>query len=1062
MKKLLVLFFTLSFFVSFGQLQLPYPYKNTHFPAGPPDYYLHDKTTDLPWASTSAILAAVTVNERYVGQLFQVGDPWVYYTFANVTDKNTGTLTPYASGGGVGALLAANNLSDLVNAATARTNLGITLPSGAIVGTSDTQTLTNKTLTSPTLTTPALGTPSQLILTNATGLNLNTGVTGILPVSAGGTGTTTPALVAGTNVTITGTWPNQTINSTGGGGGGSYTASSPITLTGSAFGINDAVANGTGKGAASFETNDFNSSAGNISIDYTNAQKATTSLPGLLTAADFTAFNNKGGYTWIETFDDDPTLSGGQTSGLNNTFTLSHTPSSLNNVSVNGVLLDQNQYSLSGATLTLLDRNLRTLNTSSITRSGTTATAVTQYGYSEMVVGSVITVSGASNSALNGTFFVTSVSGGTFTYTTTTSGTISAVTNASISFYAPPSKKSSVKVEYLYSSAQSAPTRYATGNINNVVFYGNSLFYGVGSEHNVSDVATQLKAMLPSVPFRVVNLGSPGITTSALDTYINQVLAPQLSTSYNKNIIIVSEIVNDHAIHPGNSDATLFATYKTLCQNIKALNAGYIVVATTILNTSGYISEGSRVAINNMIIADPSFYDYLINTTANTAIGVAGANTNTTYYNSDGLHLYPEGYYEWAKAMYPTIMTAAGVTAQDISTLPVLTSNNYVLREGGNYNLATATSANLGTARNIPLNFKTFGATRGSIAANGAWTFNPSVYARYAKAVRITPVVGSSDITDTLRTLYIGGTQSTANTKFNQVEVHNSTGVQILAVGNSALATGVGTGLSDIDASASQIRTGNLVITQDVNSPSAPTSGMLNFKSGFDATGNAYFMGINTSLGLLQYNAPFGHYFTIGNNAVFGVGTSNNIVAPYANAFSIEGSSDIPITTKTGLVFRAPGGTGNDVIITRNAGGYGLIYHTGSLGFGFHRWTVGDDSYMNLDNTGKVSIGLNVTTAKSTLHVTGSFGAGYVAKTANYTLTVDDHLVNCTANSFTITLPTAVGIAGREYIVKNTGTATVITIATTSSQTVDGSAPGTVTTLTPYRVVSDGANWITF
>ena len=42
---------------------------------------------------------------------------------------------------------------------------------------------------------------------------------GILAVANGGTGTATPALVAGTNVTITGTWPNQTINASGGGGG---------------------------------------------------------------------------------------------------------------------------------------------------------------------------------------------------------------------------------------------------------------------------------------------------------------------------------------------------------------------------------------------------------------------------------------------------------------------------------------------------------------------------------------------------------------------------------------------------------------------------------------------------------------------------------------------------------------------------------------------------------------------------------------------------------------------------------------------------------------------------
>jgi hypothetical protein len=41
--------------------------------------------------------------------------------------------------------------------------------------------------------------------------NLATNVTGILPVANGGSGTATPALVAGSNVVITGTWPNQTI-----------------------------------------------------------------------------------------------------------------------------------------------------------------------------------------------------------------------------------------------------------------------------------------------------------------------------------------------------------------------------------------------------------------------------------------------------------------------------------------------------------------------------------------------------------------------------------------------------------------------------------------------------------------------------------------------------------------------------------------------------------------------------------------------------------------------------------------------------------------------------------
>jgi hypothetical protein len=64
-----------------------------------------------------------------------------------------------------------------------------TLPAAATAGgatvvtTSGTQTLTNKTLTAP-----ALGTPSSVVLTNATGLPLNTGVINTLAVNNGGTG----------------------------------------------------------------------------------------------------------------------------------------------------------------------------------------------------------------------------------------------------------------------------------------------------------------------------------------------------------------------------------------------------------------------------------------------------------------------------------------------------------------------------------------------------------------------------------------------------------------------------------------------------------------------------------------------------------------------------------------------------------------------------------------------------------------------------------------------------------------------------------------------------------
>lgn len=71
-------------------------------------------------------------------------------------------------------------------------------------------------------------------ITAQTGIPAGDIASGLLPVARGGTGTATPALVQGTNITITGSWPNQTINSTA--GGMVYPGAGIPVSTGSAWG----------------------------------------------------------------------------------------------------------------------------------------------------------------------------------------------------------------------------------------------------------------------------------------------------------------------------------------------------------------------------------------------------------------------------------------------------------------------------------------------------------------------------------------------------------------------------------------------------------------------------------------------------------------------------------------------------------------------------------------------------------------------------------------------------------------------------------------------------------
>ena len=117
---------------------------------------------------------------------------------------------------------------------------------------------------------------------------------------------------------------------------------------------------------------------------------------------------------------------------------------------------------------------------------------------------------------------------------------------------------------------------------------------------------------------------------------------------------------------------------------------------------------------------------------------------------------------------------------------------------------------------------------------------------------------------------------------------------------------------------------------------------------------------------------------------------------------------------------------------------------------------------VRIDKLGNVVIGPNASSPNSTLQVSGSLAGAFRSISSARTLDSTDFLVKCTGSSdFTVTLPTAASISGRIYVVKNSGSAT-ITLATTSSQTIDGSTTLSIGPGVSYTVMSDGSNWIIF
>lgn len=156
------------------------------------------------------------------------------------------------------------------------------------------------------------------------------------------------------------------------------------------------------------------------------------------------------------------------------------------------------------------------------------------------------------------------------------------------------------------------------------------------------------------------------------------------------------------------------------------------------------------------------------------------------------------------------------------------------------------------------------------------------------------------------------------------------------------------------------------------------------------------------------------------------------------SAINIDADATVITGRKNGIRINAPsaGTTGNAFITDNNA-------YSGD-------YFINSTSTRNSVLSGVVSVaGLSTT-------VTTDATTSVAITTLQSTI-----LLSGTSGTIVATLPTAVGVSGRMYTIKRTGTgASSYTVATTSSQTIDGSTTYTLTAQYKYITVqSDGANW---
>lgn len=158
----------------------------------------------------------------------------------------------------------------------------------------------------------------------------------------------------------------------------------------------------------------------------------------------------------------------------------------------------------------------------------------------------------------------------------------------------------------------------------------------------------------------------------------------------------------------------------------------------------------------------------------------------------------------------------------------------------------------------------------------------------------------------------------------------------------------------------------------------------------------------------------------------------------------------------TDLVTSVNGATGAVVLTTTEISEGTNLYHTTSR--------ARTAAVVNSTAGSETDQAASVAAMKTYVAANAGGTPSVASKTANYTAQSTDTIILCDASSgsFTISLPTASGITGKEYIIQRTDNtlANSVTIDPNSTETIDGATTRKAMTQgETWQIISDGTNW---